>query len=176
MLRHALGNGAGCCYLQPPADAVAPQEGTGETRKPAVARLAANAGRCGALRGPSVHQPLAYTENRAALRAFGDFQTLFRCEARNLQFGAKRSLRDAERNRAVEVSAASLKKVVFFHVQHNVQIASRPAVRSRLTLTLDPETRAGVDAGRNAELNCPLAVYAALATALEEGWIWISRN
>ncbi len=57
------------------------------------------------------------SKHRAALRALGDFQSLFTAEPRHRNVRTERGLRDAYRNRAVKIRAAPLKKRMFFHVQ-----------------------------------------------------------
>ena len=47
-------------------------------------------------------------KDRAALRPFGNFQFFLAVQPGNLELGAESRLGDAERNRAVEVRAATL--------------------------------------------------------------------
>src|SRR5580692_4199544 len=73
-----------------------------------------------------VRKPFALdAQNGAALRSFGDFQFFLAVEAGDLKLGAKSRLRDAERNRAVEIRAASFEGWVLFDFEHNIEIARR---------------------------------------------------
>jgi hypothetical protein len=105
-------------------------------------------------------------EDGAALCAFGDFKSFFAVEARDLEFGAKSSLRDAQRDRAVEISPAALKEGMFLNVQDDVEIAWRAAVGSGFAFASDAEARAGVHAGRNAKFDGLFALNAALTVAI----------
>src|SRR5258708_7195453 len=77
------------------------------------------------------------TEHRSALPTFRNLLPLSPGEAGELEIGAQRSLRNAERNRADKISAAPLKEGVFLHLEHNIQTASRPAVGPGLALALN---------------------------------------
>src|SRR3974390_2345891 len=105
------------------------------------------------------------TENRAALSAFGDLESLLAAEAGNLELCAESSLSHAERNGAVQVSTTALKESVLLHLEDNVQVTSRPAVGPRLAFPLNAQPRAGIDAGRDPQFNGALAIHATLASA-----------
>ena len=83
----------------------------------------------------------------------------------NFDLRAKRRLRKADRNRAVEIGAAPLEKRVLFHFEKNIEIARRAAVRARLALPGHAQARAGIDAGGNADFERALALDAPLAAA-----------
>src|SRR5690348_8824241 len=74
-------------------------------------------------------------KNGAALGGFRNFELFLTVETRNLQLRAERCLRNAERNRAVKISAAPLEKGMLFHVEDNIKVARRTAVRRRLSFT-----------------------------------------
>ncbi len=101
-------------------------------------------------------------EDRTALRALRNLQPLFASKAGHLEFRTERSLRDAQRNCAVEVRAAPLKEGVLLHFENDVEIAGRSAVGARFAFALYAKARASVDAGRNAEFDGALALQSGL--------------
>src|SRR5580698_2545909 len=105
-------------------------------------------------------------EHRAALRAFGNLQLLFADQTWHLHFRAQRRLRDADRNRAIQIGAAPLKERVLLHFQHDIQIPGRTAVRSWLALAADAQPRSGIDSGRNSQLDRFFALDAPLTAAI----------
>src|SRR5258708_12984234 len=102
----------------------------------------------------------------AALRAFGDLQFFFPVQSRHLQFRAESRLRDAQGDRAIQVRAAPFEERMLFDLEHNVQIARRPAVRPGLAFAGDAQSRSGIHARRNPQLNGLLALEASLPTTL----------
>lgn len=105
-------------------------------------------------------------ENGAALRAFGDFELLVAIEAWDLELGAESGLRNAERNRAIEIGAATFKEGVLLDVKNHVEIAGSAAIGSWLAFTGDTEACAGINARGNAQLDGFFALNATLAAAI----------
>src|SRR5580704_6352019 len=102
----------------------------------------------------------------AALCAFGDFKSFFAVEPRDLELRAKSGLRDAQRDGAVQISPAALKEGMFLDLEDHVEIAWRAAVRSGFAFAGDAQARAGVHAGRNAQLDGFFALGAPLTVAI----------
>src|SRR5215472_15007709 len=55
---------------------------------------------------------------------------------------------------------------MFFHFEHHIKVARRPAVGSGFAFPGDPHASAGIHAGRNAQLDGFLALDAPLAVAI----------
>src|SRR5579859_3998037 len=83
-------------------------------------------------------------EHCPALRAFGNFQTFFPAEAGNLELRAQRGLRNAQRNRAIQIGAPPLEERVLLHLENNVKIPRRPAIWAGFALALNTKPRPGV--------------------------------
>ena len=77
------------------------------------------------------HAFVADAKRSSRLRALGNFQLVFALKRRNHDLGAKGSLRKRNRNHAVQVVALALKESVLFDMQHDIQVAGRPAERAR---------------------------------------------
>jgi hypothetical protein len=105
-------------------------------------------------------------KDRATLRAFGNSQAFFAVQAGDLQLGAEGSLRNADGDGTVKIGSPAFEEIVFLDVEDDIEIARRAAVWPWLAFACDAEARAGVDAGRNAEINGSLAFDAALAAAI----------
>src|SRR4029077_1831976 len=84
----------------------------------------------------------------------------------NLQLGTERCLRDADGNCAIQIGAAAFEERVLFDLEHDVQIAGWTAIRPRFAFTADAQTRAGIDAGRNTQLDRFFFFDAALPAAI----------
>src|SRR6266478_948252 len=108
----------------------------------------------------------AKAKDRAALRTFRDFQFFLGAEPRNLQLRAKRGLRHADGNGAVQIGAAAFEERMFLHLEDDIQIAAGTPVRSSFALALHAQARSSVDARGNAQLDGFFALHAALAAAL----------
>ena len=84
----------------------------------------------------------------------------------NRQICPQRSLRNAQRNRAIKIRAAPLEERVLLDFEHNIQITRRPAVGTRFAFTLHAQPRSGVHARRDAQFDSALAIHASLALAI----------
>src|SRR5258705_10477654 len=114
-----------------------------------------------------IGQPVTLdAEHRATLRALGNLQPLFGVQPWGRQVRAERRLSDAHRNRAIEIGSAPLEERMFLDVQHHVEVAAGPTVGSSLAFTRHTQTRTGVDAGRNAQIDGLVALNASLAVAI----------
>src|SRR5260370_34485036 len=114
-----------------------------------------------------ISQPFAFeTKHGAALRAFGNLQPLFPVQSRHLQFRTESRLRDAHGDGAIQVRAAPFEVRMLFDLEHDVQIARRPAVRRGLAFAGDPQTCSGIHAGRSPQLNGLCALKPPLPPAL----------
>ena len=87
-------------------------------------------------------------------------------QRRHQNLRAQRRLRNADRNRAVEVGAAPLEKRVVLHFENDVEIARRPAVDPRLAFARHANPRLRIHARRNAHVDDARALDASLAAAL----------
>src|SRR5262245_49161980 len=83
----------------------------------------------------------------------------------HLHLGAQRGLGERDRHRAQEILAVAGEEGVVADVDHDVEIARRPAAQSPLALAGHPQLHVGVDAGRDAHLQGPLAGGPALTLA-----------
>src|SRR5271165_6426991 len=55
---------------------------------------------------------------------------------------------------------------MFLHIQNDIQIARRPAIRSRFAFTGNAQTCSGIHAGRNPQLNRALPLHSPLSAAI----------
>ena len=116
---------------------------------------------------PRIGKSLALdAKDRAALRAFRNFQFFFPVQSRHLQFRAKRRLRNAHGDSAIQIRAAPLEERMFLDFQHHVQIAGRPAIWPGLSFAGDAQPRSGVHPRRNPQLDGLFAFQPSLPAAL----------
>src|SRR6266850_3555569 len=101
----------------------------------------------------------------AALRALGDLQFFLAAQAGDLQLDTQACLRNADGNGAVQVGAATLEVGMLLHIEDNVQIASWSAIGPGLAFALHAQAGAGIDAGRNAQLDDSFLLHASLTAA-----------
>src|SRR6202046_3942168 len=104
-------------------------------------------------------------KNLPGLRPFRNREFVFTLQHRHLNRSSQRSLRDADRNRAIEIGPAPLEKRVLSHFEKNIQVARRPAIRAGFALARHSQTRARIHSRRNADVQSPLALDAALSAA-----------
>jgi hypothetical protein len=75
----------------------------------------------------------------------------FAFERRHLDFRAERGLDETHRHFAKQIVAVALENLVRLDVQHHIQIARRPAAKTRLAISRRAQARTGVHARRNAQ-------------------------
>ena len=115
----------------------------------------------------STGTPLFFTRNVApGLRALGNFHDTFAIERGDGNLGAQRRLRERNGNGAIQVLAFALEERVLPGVQHDVEIAGRPAINASLALAGVQHARAFLDARRNFDRDRALSRDAAMASAL----------
>ncbi len=103
------------------------------------------------------------------LRALGNFQPVFSFQCRNHDLDAEGSLRERDRNHAVQVVALALKEGVLLDVQDNIQIAGRPAERARFAQAAETDSRAVLHSRGHFGFHHAIAQQATLAFALRAG-------
>src|ERR1700735_2862871 len=103
-------------------------------------------------------------ENLPGLRPLRNHQFVFALQRRDPNRRAQRSLRDTYRNRAIKIRAASLEKRMFLHLEKNIKIACRSAIRSGFALACHAQTRARIHSGGNSDVQSPFALDAPLTT------------
>src|SRR5262249_52886274 len=104
-------------------------------------------------------------EDGAGLRAFRDGQSFFAVERGNSDLRAEGGLREGDGNIDVEIIALTFEDLVFFDVDHHIEIASRPRILTSLALAGQSQTRAGVNAGGNLYFELLLLLDSPLAAA-----------
>src|SRR5207253_4955534 len=90
----------------------------------------------------------AQAERLAVLGALGQLDLGLAAERRHLDRSAERRTRHRDRDGAMQVVAVALEDLVRLHPDLDVEIAVRPAVRSRLAVAARSDPHAFVDAGR----------------------------
>src|SRR5205807_3957485 len=91
-------------------------------------------------------------------------------DSRHVDLASQRGLRHIDRNRAVQIVLMPLEERMLLHLQKNVQVALRAAVRSGLPLARKPQAVAVVDPRRNVYLQFPLHLAISVPPALR-AWI-----
>src|SRR5262249_21634612 len=95
----------------------------------------------------------------------GNLEFLVIIQPRYGKLDAKRSLRNAYRNRAVQIRPTPLEEQMLFDFKHHIKVAVETPIQSRLALTGNTKTRPHIHAKRNAQFDGFLALHAPLPTA-----------
>ena len=109
---------------------------------------------------------LAQAQFLAAVRARRNAHLRAAVDRRHFHFCAQRRFRHRDRNHRIEIVAAPLEEWMRLDLHHDVQIARRPAVQSRIAAPRNAHARAGLRAGRNAHVQRFHARHAAFAAAI----------
>ena len=115
------------------------------------------------------HAEILQPDARPGLNAIGNFDRLQAIEGEQVDFGPQRGLRHVDRNGAVQIVALALENRMLFHLDHDVQIAGRPAIEAGLPFVGQLQMRAGVHARRNGDFQLAFGANLALAAALRAG-------
>jgi hypothetical protein len=91
---------------------------------------------------------------------------MFTLKGRDFDFRTQGSLRDRNRDHAVQVISFPLKEGMLLHVQHDVQIAGWPSVKTAFTESCEADASAVFDAGGNLRVNRALTENSSFAFAL----------
>src|ERR1039458_112131 len=109
------------------------------------------------------HAAAFESQQRAGLRAGGNFDRRTAFERRHFNLRAQRGLHKTHGNFAEQIVAVARKNFVALDVQENIQIAGRPAAKTGLAVALRTQTRSALDARRNAQLDLGRALFFAVA-------------
>src|SRR5271166_1059163 len=95
------------------------------------------------------HSAVAQPEGRSALRSRRDPQARLSRKRRHLDRTAEHGKCELDRDLAEKVVPLALEQLVFLQGEDDVEVARRPAGRSRLAVSRRPQARARVDPRRN---------------------------
>ena len=111
------------------------------------------------------HALAAKADLVAGLDAGGDGDLLGPLDGRNRQRRAEGRLRERDRQLVEQLGAAAHELRVVANLDRHVEVAVRAAARARLTLALDRDPLAIVDARGNRDLEASLLAHAPVAAA-----------
>src|SRR6185436_4848352 len=104
-------------------------------------------------------------EGGAGLCALGNLKGFFAFERRNLDFSAECQRRILQRNLAEQIVAVALEEWMALHMYDDVEVASRPTCRPRLSLSAEPQTLSRGDPRWNSHGELFLFLHASSAAA-----------
>ena len=116
------------------------------------------------------HAASTHAHVAAVLRALGNLDVHRSVDARNLELGAQRRLRKANRNHALQVVAMALEKVMRTHRQHNVQVALDAARAPGVAFSCVADAGSILNAWRHLHVQTDLLGGARLSAA-RRAWI-----